>query len=349
MIDPVVHNYDYRDSMRILITGGTGYIGSHTALNVLSGNHDLFILDNYSNSSKDVLKKIKYISNRGFQSAECDIKNKNNLIKVFSDFNPEVVIHFAGFKSVNYSIKMPLDYYSNNVSGTINLLEVMDQHNCNNLIFSSSATVYGTPEYLPCDENHKTVPSNPYGRTKFFLEEILKDWVMSNSKNRSIILRYFNPVGAHKSGMIGELPIGTPNNLFPYIAGVIGNKYDYLSIYGNDYDTKDGTGVRDYVHVEDIAMAHVNSLNLLKNNVKHETINLGTGIGFSVLEILTEFNKILKKPIPFKFKPRRNGDIATLIADNKKAKLMLKWDITNNLNQICKDTVRWVNNYSYGK
>lgn len=335
--------------MRILITGGTGYIGSHTALSVLGKGHDLFILDNYSNSSKSIIPRIKSIINKSFLSRKCDIKNKEDLSKVFLDFKPEAVIHFAGLKSVNESIKTPLNYYSNNIFGTINLLDLMYQYNCHNIIFSSSATVYGMPEYSPCDENHRVSPINPYGRSKFFIEEIIKDWTISDDRNKSIILRYFNPVGAHKSGLIGESPLGTPNNLFPYISGVICNKYKYLSIYGNDYDTTDGTGVRDYVHVEDIAIAHVHALNLLKNDFKHEIINLGTGIGFSVLQILTEFEKIIKKPIPFKFKPRRLGDPGFVVADNKKAKSMLKWKVRNNLNKICEDTIRWIQKYDHGK
>jgi UDP-glucose 4-epimerase len=334
--------------MRVLITGGTGYIGSHTAVNVLHNKHDLMILDNYINSSEIVLEKIQYITNKKFLSAKCNIRDKNHLIKIFSDFKPDIVIHFAGLKSVNDSIKIPLDYYLNNVTGTINLLEVMDQFNCQKIIFSSSATVYGKPIYSPCDENHKILPINPYGRSKYFIEEIIKDWTISKDQNKSIILRYFNPVGAHKTGIIGELPKGIPNNLFPYISGVIAGTYKYLSIFGNDYDTKDGTGVRDYVHVEDIALAHVKSFMLLEN-YKNETINLGTGSGYSVLEILKEFEKIIQKPIPFKIKPRRTGDPAKVIADNKKAKSLLKWDIKNNLNDICKDTINWINNYNYGK
>jgi UDP-glucose 4-epimerase len=331
--------------MRILITGGTGYIGSHTAINVLFKNHELFVLDNYSNSSEDVLDKIKTITKKDFFSETCDIREKSKLIKIFSVFNPEIVIHFAGLKSVNESIKKPLNYYSNNIAGTINLLEVMEKFNCNKIIFSSSATVYGNPIYSPCDEKHQIFPINPYGRSKYFIEEIIKDWTLSRDKNKSVILRYFNPVGAHKSGIIGESPKGIPNNLFPFILGVILKKYKYLSIYGNDYDTVDGTGVRDYVHVEDIAMAHVNSLDLLNTFTKNQIINLGTGIGYSVLEIIKEFEKVIETKIPFKIKTRRVGDAAIVVADNKKAKSLLRWNIKNNLNDICKDTIKWMNNY----
>ena len=331
--------------MRILITGGTGYIGSHTAINVLFKNHELFVLDNYSNSSEDVLDKIKTITKRYFLSETCDIKEKSKLIKIFSVFNPEIVIHFAGLKAVNESIKKPLNYYANNIAGTINLLEVMEQFNCNKIIFSSSATVYGNPIYSPCDEKHQISPINPYGRSKYFIEEIIKDWTLSRDENKSVILRYFNPVGAHKSGIIGELPKGIPNNLFPFILGVILKKYKYLSIYGNDYDTIDGTGVRDYVHVEDIAMAHVNSLDLLNTFTKNQIINLGTGIGYSVLDIIKEFEKVIETKIPFKIKTRRVGDAAIVVADNKKAKSLLRWNIKNNLNDICKDTIKWMNNY----
>ena len=331
--------------MRILITGGTGYIGSHTAVSLLSRNHELFILDNFSNSSEDVLDKIKTITKKDFLSETCDIREKSKLIKIFSVFNPEIVIHFAGLKAVNESMNNPLNYYSNNIAGTINLLEVMKQFNCNNIIFSSSATVYGNPIYSPCDEKHQIFPLNPYGRSKYFIEEIIKDWTLSEDKNKSVILRYFNPVGAHKSGIIGEAPRGIPNNLFPFILGVISKKYKYLSIYGNDYDTLDGTGVRDYVHVEDIAVAHVNSLDLFNTFTKNQIINLGTGIGYSVLEIIKEFEKVIEKKILFKTKPRRIGDAAIVVADNKKAKSLLKWNIKNNLNDICKDTIKWMNNY----
>ena len=331
--------------MRILITGGTGYIGSHTAVNVLFKNHQLFILDNYSNSSVNILEKIKTITKKDFLSEECDIKDKSKLIKVFSVFNPEIVIHFAGLKSVNESIKNPLAYYSNNIVGTINLLEVMKQFGCNRIIFSSSATVYGDPIYSPCDEKHRIFPINPYGKSKYFIEEILKDWTASENQNKSVILRYFNPVGAHKSGIIGESPKGIPNNLFPFILGVISKRYNYLSIYGNDYNTSDGTGIRDYVHVEDIAMAHINSFDLFNTKIKNQTINLGTGVGYSVLEIIREFEKVIEKKIPFKIKTRRIGDAAIVVADNKKAKSLLKWNIKNNLSDICKDTIKWMNNY----
>lgn len=331
--------------MRILITGGTGYIGSHTAVNLLSKNHELFVLDNYSNSSEDVLDKIKTITKKDFLSETCDIREKSKLIKIFSVFNPEIVIHFAGLKAVNESMNNPLNYYSNNIVGTINLLEVMKQFNCNKIVFSSSATVYGNPIYSPCDEKHQIFPINPYGRSKYFIEEIIKDWTLSEDKNKSVILRYFNPVGAHKSGIIGESPRGIPNNLFPFILGVISKKYKYLSIHGNDYDTLDGTGVRDYVHVEDIAMAHVNSLDLFNTFTKNQIINLGTGIGYSVLEIIKEFEKVIEKTIPFKIKTRRIGDAAIVVADNKKAKSLLKWNIKNNLSDICKDTIKWMNNY----
>ena len=329
--------------MRILITGGTGYIGSHTAVNVLKNNHDLFVVDNYSNSSEITLDKIKYLTDKNFESKKCDITDKKVITKVFNDFKPEAVIHFAGLKSVEESTIFPLNYYSNNVVGTVNLLEAMNNNNCRKIIFSSSASVYGNPIYSPCDENHQILPIHPYGKSKYFNEEIIRDWTISDKKNRSIILRYFNPVGAHKSGVIGESPKGIPNNLFPYITGVITGKYKYLSVYGNDYKTRDGSGVRDFIHVEDLAQAHVNSLKLLNNKIKSETINLGTGIGYSVLEIISEFEKTIKSLIPFKIKPRRPGDVPELIADNNKAKLLLDWKITNTLSDICEDTIRWIN------
>ena len=332
--------------MRILITGGAGYIGSHTAVNVLKDNHDLFILDDFSNSSKDTLDRIKQITNKNFEFTECNITEQCLLKKIFIKFKPEIVIHCAGFKSVEMSIKYPLNYYSNNIIGTINLLEAMNNSDCQKIVFSSSATVYGIPIYSPCDENHQISPINPYGKSKYFNEEIIKDWVISQKENKAIILRYFNPVGAHKSGIIGENPKGIPNNLLPYVAGVITGKYKYLSVYGKDYNTRDGTGVRDFIHVEDIAKAHVSSFKLLNNKIKSEIINLGTGVGFSVLEIIKEFENTIQKTIPFEIKKRRPGDVAELVADNKKAKLLLNWETSNSLHDICKDTIRWINNES---
>tara|TARA_B110000503_G_scaffold104097_1_gene155339 strand:- start:2865 stop:3863 length:999 start_codon:yes stop_codon:yes gene_type:complete len=328
--------------MRIVITGGAGFIGSHTAIKALESNHELLIIDDFSNSSKFVLDKIKYLSGKSFLFQKCNIVKKNILKKIFFNFKPQTVIHFAGIKSVEESIRLPLNYYENNLVGTLNLLEAMNENNCYNIIFSSSATVYGIPKYLPCDEKHPISPINPYGRSKYFSEEIIKDWTSSRIKNKSIILRYFNPVGAHKSGLIGENPKGKPNNLFPYISDVIKEKFKNLSIYGNDYETKDGTGVRDYIHVEDLAQAHVNSLNLLSNKIKSETINLGTGIGYSVLEIINQFEKTIQTKIPFIIEPKRSGDVGELVANNTKAFNLLEWGINNGLQEICEDTLRWI-------
>ena len=330
--------------MRILITGGTGYIGSHVAIDILNNQHDLCIIDNLSNSKINTIKKIKSITNKLPEFYKCSINDKKSLNMIFSQFKPEVVMHFAGLKSVNESMIFPMKYYENNVLGTINLLNIMERNNCNNIIFSSSATVYGLPNYSPCDEAHIISPINPYGKSKYFIEEIIKDWVVSGNR-KSIILRYFNPVGAHKSGLIGELPNGTPNNLFPFITGVISESYEYLSVYGDDYKTRDGTGVRDYIHVADIAEAHVKSLNLLNEKMKSEIINLGTGKGFSVLEIINQFETLIKRKLPYKFKPKRLGDAPELIANNQKAKQLLNWEIKNNLEEICKDTLRWLYYY----
>ena len=330
--------------MRILITGGTGYIGSHVAIDILKNQHDLCIIDNLSNSKVNTIKKIKSITSKLPEFYKCSINDKKSLNMIFSQFKPEVVMHFAGLKSVNESIIIPMKYYENNVLGTINLLNIMERNNCNNIIFSSSATVYGLPNYSPCDEEHIISPINPYGKSKYFIEEIIKDWVVSGNR-KSIILRYFNPVGAHKSGLIGELPNGTPNNLFPFITGVISESYEYLSVYGDDYKTRDGTGVRDYIHVADIAEAHVKSLNLLNEEMKSEIINLGTGKGFSVLEIINQFETLIKRKLPYKFKPKRSGDAPELIANNQKAKQLLNWEIKNNLEEICKDTLRWLYYY----
>ena len=328
--------------MRILITGGAGYIGSHTAIKALESNHKVLIVDNFSNSSKTILDKIKYLTGKSFLFEKCDLLKKNKLKKIFFNFKPQIVIHFAGMKSVEESIKLPLYYFANNVTSSINLLEAMNENNCHSIIFSSSATVYGIPKYSPCDEKHPISPINPYGRSKFFTEEIIKDWTSSKIENKSVILRYFNPVGAHKSGLIGESPKGKPNNLFPYLSDVITGKYNHLSVYGNDYETKDGTGVRDYIHVEDLAKAHINCLNFLSNKIKNETINLGTGVGYSVLEIINEFEKTIKAKVPFTIKPRRFGDVGELVADNKKAFNLLEWKINNGLQEICEDTIRWI-------
>ena len=263
---------------KILVTGGAGYIGSHTCIELLEAGYEVVVVDNLSNSNTEALKRVESITGKSITFYLVDIRERDKMAAVFAEHAFSAVIHFAGLKAVNESMKNPLKYYSNNITGTINLLEVMQQFNCNKIVFSSSATVYGNPIYSPCDEKHQIFPINPYGRSKYFIEEIIKDWTLSNDKNKSVILRYFNPVGAHKSGIIGESPRGIPNNLFPFILGVISKKYKYLSIYGNDYDTLDGTGVRDYVHVEDIAMAHVNSLDLFTQLLVHDFSEVLNGI-----------------------------------------------------------------------
>ena len=279
-----------------------------------------------------------------------DIRDSNALDKIFKTFKPEAVIHFAGLKAVGESVTDPLIYYDVNVGGSISLLMAMSKAECNNIVFSSSATVYGKPKYLPYDEEHPTNPVNPYGRTKLMIENIIRDWTEIDLKRKGTILRYFNPVGAHESGQIGEEPIGIPNNLMPYIAQVADGRRDHLNIYGNDYDTSDGTGARDYIHVVDLALAHTSALN--KNELNNfEILNIGGGIGTTVLELVSKFEEISGIPIKFKYLPRRDGDLAAFWADSSKAFDTMSWQPERNIKKICEDTWRWhkLNPTGYGR
>ena len=330
--------------MAILLPGGAGYIGSHTAVELLNAGRDIIILDNFSNSKPEVLEKIKKITGKDFKFYEADYLDREALEKVFKENEIEAVLNFAGFKAVGESVEKPLEYYQNNITGCLVLLETMRKYNVKKFIFSSSATVYGEPEKIPLTEDCKTGgTTNPYGTTKLFIEQILKDLYKSDNTWDICILRYFNPVGSHESGLIGEEPQGIPNNLMPYIARVAAGKLKELSVFGNDYNTPDGTGVRDYIHVVDLAKGHVCALNKLDKESKGLFIyNLGTGTGYSVLDMVKAFEKATGKNVPYKIAPRRAGDIATCYADPEKAKKELGWVATKTLEDMCKDSWNYI-------
>ena len=330
--------------MAILITGGTGYIGSHTAIELLNAGREIVIIDNFSNSKKEVLDKIKEITKKDFKFYNIDYLNRKELENVFEGNKIEAVLNFAGYKAVGESVQKPLEYYENNVSGAIVLLETMKKYNVKKFIFSSSATVYGEPEKIPITEECKTGgTTNPYGTTKLFIEQILQDLYKSDNTWDIAILRYFNPVGAHESGLIGEEPQGKPNNLMPYIVRVASGELEQLSVFGNDYDTHDGTGVRDYIHVVDLAKGHIKALEKLEKEKSGVfTYNLGTGIGYSVLDIVKAFEESTGKKVSYKIIDRRPGDIATCYSDPSKAKRELNWEATKTLQDMCKDSWRYI-------
>lgn len=330
--------------MAILLPGGAGYIGSHTAVELLNEGKEIVIIDNFSNSKPEVLDKIKQITGKDFKFYEMDYSNKEELNKVFTENKIYAVLNFAGYKAVGESVKKPIEYYMNNISGALVLLDVMRAHNCKKFIFSSSATVYGDPATVPITEEFPTGgTTNPYGTTKLFIEQILKDIYNSDNSWDICILRYFNPVGAHESGLIGEEPQGIPNNLMPYVARVAAGILPELSVFGNDYDTPDGTGVRDYIHVVDLAKGHVKALEKLDK--EHEGLfiyNLGTGTGYSVLDMVKAFEKATGKEVKYKIAPRRSGDIAKCYADPAKAKIELGWVAEKNLDDMCKDSWHYI-------
>lgn len=332
--------------MKILLPGGAGYIGSHTAVELLNAGNEIIILDNFSNSKPEVLDAIKKITGKDFKFYNFNYLNREELEKVFKENKIDAVLNFAGYKAVGESVKEPLKYYENNISGAISLLEVMKKYNCKKFIFSSSATVYGDPEIIPLTEECKVGgTTNPYGTTKLFIEQILKDLYKSDNSWDICILRYFNPVGSHKSGLIGEEPQGIPNNLMPYIARVAAGTLKELSVFGNDYNTPDGTGVRDYIHVVDLAKGHVKALNKIDKERKGLFIyNLGTGQGYSVLDMVKAFEKATGKNVPYRIAPRRDGDIATCYADPKKAKEELGWEAQLTLADMCKDSWNYIEN-----
>jgi len=325
----------------VLVTGGAGYIGSHTCVELLNAGYDICVVDNLSNSSEESLNRVKKITGKEFKFYKEDILDYDAMDKIFSENNIEAVIHFAGLKAVGESVKEPLKYYNNNINGTVTLCNVMKKHNVKKIVFSSSATVYKESKIQPLTEDFPLGASNPYGRTKLMIEEILQDIYNSDNEWDIALLRYFNPVGAHESGLIGEDPNGIPNNLMPYISQVAVGRLECLSVFGNDYDTKDGTGVRDYIHVVDLAVGHVKALNKIKDNVGVVIYNLGTGQGYSVLDMVNTFSKALGRPINYKIVGRRPGDIGEFFADPSKAKRELGFEAKRTLMDMCKDTIKW--------
>ena len=330
--------------MKILVTGGAGYIGSHTCVELLNEGFEVVVIDNFSNSKSSSLDAIKKITGKDFKFYEIDYLDKDALNKVFEGNKIDAVINFAGFKAVGESVQKPIEYYTNNISGALNLLDVMRKHNVKKFVFSSSATVYGNPEKIPLTEDCKIGgTTNPYGTSKLFIEQILKDIYASDNSWDIIILRYFNPVGAHESGLIGEDPKGIPNNLMPYIAKVATKELKELSVFGNDYNTPDGTGVRDYIHVVDLAKGHVLALNKLEKEGKGLFIyNLGTGTGYSVLDLVHAYEKANNVKVPYKIAPRRDGDIATCYSDPTKAKNELGFVATKTIEDMCHDSYKFV-------
>ena len=328
--------------MTILVTGGAGYIGSHTVIELLENNYEVVILDNLVNSSEKVLERLKKITGKDIPFVKADILDKDALDQVFDNYKIDAVIHFAGLKAVGESVSKPWEYYNNNIAGTLVLLDVMKQHGVKNIIFSSSATVYGDPAFIPITEEcPKGTCTNPYGWTKSMLEQILSDIQKADASWNVILLRYFNPIGAHKSGLIGENPNGIPNNLMPYVTQVAVGKLKELGVFGNDYDTPDGTGVRDYIHVLDLASGHVAALNKIKENCGLKIYNLGTGNGYSVLDIVKNFEEATGVKIPYSIKARRPGDIATCYASADLAKKELGWEAKYGIREMCEDSWRW--------
>ncbi len=327
--------------MSVLVTGGAGYIGSHTCVEMLDAGYDVVVVDNLDNSSKESLNRVEKITGKKVKFYENDVRDKQGLRKIFSENKIEAVIHFAGLKAVGESVKKPMMYYSNNIDSTLVLIDVMNEFGVKKIVFSSSATVYGVAKEMPLKEGMPTGAINPYGRTKLFIEEILRDLYVSDNEWSIALLRYFNPIGAHKSGIIGEDPKGIPNNLMPYIAQVAVGKLEKLHVFGNDYKTVDGTGVRDYIHVVDLAKGHVKAVGYVLENKGCEEINLGTGNGTSVLELRDAFVKASGVDIPYVIDPRRPGDPDEVYADANKAKKLLGWTAELGVDEMCEDTWRW--------
>lgn len=333
---------------KVLVTGGAGFIGSHTCIELLQNGHEVIVVDNLCNSHSKSLEVVERVSSQKITFYEMDIRDEVGLTTIFSKESIDSVIHFAGLKAVGESSVIPLSYYDNNISGTITLLKVMKAFNCKNIIFSSSATVYGNPHRVPIQEDFPLSATNPYGRTKLMLEEIFSDLYNSDKEWNIVLLRYFNPIGAHESGDLGEDPSGIPNNLLPYVTQVAVGKLEYVNIFGNDYDTLDGTGVRDYIHVVDLAKGHVAALKKLVSGSGLSIYNLGTGIGYSVLDIIENISSVVGKKIPYKIVPRRAGDIATCYADSTKAKEELDWEAQFDIKRMCQDAWRWQSKHPNG-
>ncbi|EDQ90816.1 uncharacterized protein MONBRDRAFT_18222 [Monosiga brevicollis MX1] len=334
---------------KILVTGGAGYIGTHTCIELIAAGFEVIIVDNLINASRVAVERVEEIVGQKITFLEIDLLDKEAIDKVFAEHEFFAVIHFAGLKAVGESTQKPWLYYHNNITGTLNLLDSMKQHKCFNLVFSSSATVYGDPKYLPLDEKHPVgACTNPYGKTKYFIEEMCRDMAKADSQWNIVLLRYFNPIGAHASGRIGEDPQGIPNNLLPFVAQVAAGRRPHVNVFGDDYDTPDGTGVRDYIHVVDLALGHVASLRKLEKPCGCVVYNLGTGKGVSVLEMIKAFGKAAGRDIPYQIAPRRPGDIASCYADASAAKKDLDWVATRTVEQACEDSWRWQSNNPNG-
>ena len=328
--------------MKILVTGGAGYIGSHTCVELLNAGYDVVVMDNLYNASEKAIERVEQITGKKVTFYKTDMLDREGVKKIFDNEKIDAVIHFAGLKAVGESVHKPIEYYHNNMTGTLILCDEMRNHGVKNIIFSSSATVYGNPAQIPITEEcPKGTPTNPYGWTKSMLEQVLTDIHTADPEWNVILLRYFNPVGAHESGRIGEDPKGIPNNLMPYISQVAVGKLERLGVFGDDYDTPDGTGVRDYIHVVDLAKGHVKAINYIFSNPGLDVINLGTGVGYSVLDMVKAFSKACGKEIPYEIKPRRAGDIAMCYADPAKAARVLGWKAEKGLDEMCADSWRW--------
>ena len=329
--------------MAILVTGGAGFIGSHTCVELLNAGYEIVVVDNYYNANPKSLERVKELTGKDFKSYECDISDSEGMDKIFKENKIDAVIHFAGLKAVGESCQKPIEYYDNNIGGTLKLCDVMRNNGCKNIVFSSSATVYGMKNVSPLKETMKTGgTTNPYGTTKYMIEIILEDIYKSDNEWNVTLLRYFNPIGAHESGRIGENPSGIPNNLMPYITQVAIGKRPFLSVYGNDYDTPDGTCIRDYIHVVDLADGHVKAVNNILDGKKGVQIfNLGTGKGYSVLDIVKAFSKAYGKELPYKIAPRRPGDLAVCFSDPTKAKEVLGWEAKRGIDDMCRDSWNW--------
>ncbi len=334
--------------MKILVTGGAGYIGSHTCVELLNAGYEIVVLDNLCNSSKKCLDVVKELTGKDFPFYEVDMLNKNAMEKVFEENKIDAVIHFAGLKAVGESTQIPITYYHNNITGTLHLLELMEKYDVRNIVFSSSATVYGMPKTVPITEDFPLSTTNPYGTTKLFIERILTDANAANPKLSVTLLRYFNPIGANKSGKMGEDPKGIPNNLLPYVAQVAVGKLEKVHVFGNDYSTPDGTGVRDYIHVVDLALGHLKAIEKKTDVPGVHIYNLGTGNGYSVLQIIDAFSKACGKDIPYQIDPRRPGDIAECYANPAKAKNELGWEATRGIEEMCEDSWRWQSTHPNG-
>jgi len=334
--------------MAILITGGAGYIGSHTCVELLNAGYEIVVVDSFSNSKPESLKRVSEITGKDFKFYNVDLLDRTDLEKVFLENKIDAVIHFAGLKAVGESVKTPLRYYYNNITGTLNLCKVMQNYGVKKMVFSSSATVYGMPKRMPISEDFPLQATNPYGRTKLMIEKILRDLYVSDNSWSIALLRYFNPIGAHPSGRIGEDPNGVPNNLMPYITQVAIGKLKELKVFGNDYPTVDGTGVRDYIHVVDLAIGHLMALEKVMENTGVDAYNLGTGKGYSVLEIVSAFEKVTGIKIPYKIVDRRPGDVAICYADPTKAKKELGWVAERGIEEMCADSWRWQSNNPNG-